>query len=521
MSAPQSPPSSSRNNLLQSLLPGPAGLLWACAAVLLGGAVLSPLWDPDLWWHLAVGQWIAENGQVPRADPFAPVGEAKPWLAHEWFFEAVLYGVYRVAREPGLVLLPALAATGTAAFCLRRAHLRGVAAVIGAPVVLLALFGTHEFWTQRPQLFTYLFLAWVLFDLQRYSDDANPSLKRVPWRLIAVVAVWANIHGAFVVAPLAAFAHLAGAGVEWFRGDTKARERVKGLALLLGALLLAGLLNPRGWNLYGHAYMYASSDWHGVSIIDWQSPDFANPKRMLFAIVVLAGLVLAGLSRGTARPSDLFLVAGFTFMALRWQRNVPLALIAAAPLCAVWLKAALARPARTAVADDSDEEEPEPPVRIALGLAHLALLGVIAVLFAAARWPCEGGTCEEKGTYPASLVQQVRAQGLPEGRGLNHFDWGGYLLWRNRGMPVYIDGRAPELDIERLHLYGRIHRVEPDWRRLLDSERVQWVLYPRNTALAQALKESGWSTAAQDEVGVLLSRPARAPAPAPSATVNE
>lgn len=498
---------------MRALLPGSSGLLWACAAVLLGAAVLAPLWDPDLWWHLAVGQWIAENGQVPRADPFAAAGQARPWLAHEWFFEVLLHGVHRVAGEPGLVLLPALAAAGTAAFCLRRAHLRGVAAVLGAPVVLVALFGTHELWTQRPQLFTYLFLAWVLCDLQRYTDDARVPeargwLSRLPWRVVAVVAVWANLHGAFVVAALAVIAHLCGAAFESLRGDAHARERVKGLGVLLLAVLLAGLLNPRGLGLYGHAFMYASSDWHGVAIVDWQSPNFADPRRMLFAAVILGAFVLAGLSRGAARAGDLLLVAGFTFMALRWQRNVPLALIAAAPLCAVWARAAF-QPAHAL--------RPEPCGKatapsVGLGLAHLGVLLAVGGLFAAARWPCTGGVCEEEGRFPSALVQQVRAEGLPlpAGRGFNHFDWGGYLLWRAPGVPVYIDGRAPELDNERLGLYGRIHRLEPGWPALLDAEGVDWVLYPRHSPLAQALGEAGWIPVRRDEVGVLLTRPAAA-----------
>ncbi len=481
------------------LLPGKGGLLLASAALLLGASVLEPLWDPDLWWHLAVGEWITESGQVPRQDPFAPPGEAKPWLAHEWLFEVVLSLAHRLGGEPLLVLMPAVAAALTAGFALLRASGRAVAATVAAPVVLVALFPTHEFWTQRPQLFTYLFLSWLLWDLQRYSDGQ----RKVPWHWAPLVALWANLHGAFVVAALAIFAHLAGAGVQWLgaaqredRGED-ARARLRGLAWLFGAVLLAGLANPRGIHLYGHAFMYASSDWHGVAIRDWLSPDFADPRRIAFALVVLAAFVTAGLTRGGARAADLFLVAGFTLMALRWQRNVPLALIAAAPLCAVWLSAALGLGKR----------EHEAPVRPLLGGLHLGVLGVLAFTFVAVRWPCEDGVCEREGSYPRALISKVRSQGLPEGRGLNHFDWGGYLLWRNPGEPVYIDGRALELDLPRLHTYGRIHRLEPGWEALLEREGVRWVLYPRKAPLTRALLAEGWTSIADDELGVLLAKP--------------
>ena len=29
--------------------------------------------DPDVWWHLKTGQYIAEHKSVPRADPFSYV----------------------------------------------------------------------------------------------------------------------------------------------------------------------------------------------------------------------------------------------------------------------------------------------------------------------------------------------------------------------------------------------------------------------------------------------------------------
>lgn len=492
---------------MRSRLPGPAGLLWVTAAVLLGAIVLEPLWDPDLWWHLAVGQWIHVHAQVPHADPFAVAGVAKPWLAHEWLFEWILYGVYRIGAERALVLLPALAAVGTAAFALGRAGSRKVPAVLGAPVVLLALMPTQDFWTQRPQLITFLLLSWLLFDLQRHAEGQRVVL----WKWLPLVAFWANVHGAFVIAPLAVGAQLAGAWVERLRppSDTSTERgsparRPRDLALLFLGTLLAGLCNPRGIHLYGHAFMYASSDWHGVAIVDWQSPNFADPRRLAFAIVILAAFVLAALSRA-ARAGDLFLIAGFTLMALRWQRNIPLALIAAAPLAAIWLHRGWQ--SRSAAATPEPEHEPT-QVSWPKGLAHLAGIVVLAILATAARWPCHGGSCERPGAFPEhALAALDHFPREPSGRLLNYFDWGGYLLWHRPGSDVYIDGRAPELDLERLHRYGRIHRVEADWRMLLDEERIARVLYPAHSALARTLEANGWNALFEDDTAVLLERP--------------
>ncbi|MFW6438233.1 MAG: hypothetical protein ACOCZ7_04385 [Armatimonadota bacterium] len=45
-------------------------LVWV---VLIYCAIVSAVWPRrtyDIWWHLAAGEWIVDNRQVPRADPF-------------------------------------------------------------------------------------------------------------------------------------------------------------------------------------------------------------------------------------------------------------------------------------------------------------------------------------------------------------------------------------------------------------------------------------------------------------------
>jgi len=44
--------------------------LYAIPAV----AVMKPIIDPDIWWHLQTGRWIIEHGAVPQTDPFSTYG---------------------------------------------------------------------------------------------------------------------------------------------------------------------------------------------------------------------------------------------------------------------------------------------------------------------------------------------------------------------------------------------------------------------------------------------------------------
>src|SRR5882757_8866974 len=61
--------------------------------------------DPDVWWHLKTGQYIAEHHSVPHVDPFAHTRGAEPWVPHEWLTEALVYELERGAGCGGLIVV--------------------------------------------------------------------------------------------------------------------------------------------------------------------------------------------------------------------------------------------------------------------------------------------------------------------------------------------------------------------------------------------------------------------------------
>jgi hypothetical protein len=45
--------------------------------------------------------------------------------------------------------------------------------------------------------------------------------------------------------------------------------------------------------------------------------------------------------------------------------------------------------------------------------------------------------------YPAQAVVYLKTHGCNSGNLFNSYNYGGYLIWKLPGMPVYIDGRMP------------------------------------------------------------------------------
>src|SRR6266481_5500809 len=52
--------------------------------------------DPDVWWHIKVGQDILRTHHFPTTDPYSFTALGTPWIAYEWLGEIALALMYRV-----------------------------------------------------------------------------------------------------------------------------------------------------------------------------------------------------------------------------------------------------------------------------------------------------------------------------------------------------------------------------------------------------------------------------------------
>jgi hypothetical protein len=71
--------------------------------------------DPGIGWHLKNGERIDALGEVPYVDPFlarpskvnpyAPVGEGRPWVSDQWLADLIFYKVFALGGWPALYAL--------------------------------------------------------------------------------------------------------------------------------------------------------------------------------------------------------------------------------------------------------------------------------------------------------------------------------------------------------------------------------------------------------------------------------
>src|SRR5438034_1047588 len=50
--------------------------------------------DPDFWWHLKIGQWMVQHGQLPSTDIFTFTATGHSWTDHEYLTEILMWLTY-------------------------------------------------------------------------------------------------------------------------------------------------------------------------------------------------------------------------------------------------------------------------------------------------------------------------------------------------------------------------------------------------------------------------------------------
>ena len=156
-------------------------------------AAFSPglLNDGDTYWHIRAGEWMIAHGAVLRVDVFSYTAAGKDWHTQEWLAEILMALSWR-AGWPGVHLLFACCAgltAGVTSFFIRK-RMDFVPALL---TVLLGLACITGSLLARPHM-----LALPLLAIWTCGLASARETERAPnWWLLAVMPLWANLHGSF------------------------------------------------------------------------------------------------------------------------------------------------------------------------------------------------------------------------------------------------------------------------------------------------------------------------------------
>src|ERR1700690_2706899 len=294
--------------------------------------------DPDLWWHIKVGQNILATHHWPTTDPFSFTVAGDPWIAYEWLGDVLLGTVAGLGGLVGLeILLFALASAVMLALyaytTLRSGNSK--AGFVTSGVLCSLAFASFSL---RPQMLGYLFLVLTLIALERFRQGK----QRSAWFLPVLFMIWINTHGSWVIGLAVLFAFLASGLVEFRLGSIQARrwnstERIRLEAILL--LALAAIpLTPYGTRLAAYPFTVASNlPLNVANILEWQPMPFNILGGKLFLAAVLAFFLAQMMAPLTLGLSEVVLLFGGIIMACLHVRFLLLFVPFGAPIFAVVL----------------------------------------------------------------------------------------------------------------------------------------------------------------------------------------
>lgn len=463
------------------------------------------LGDGDTGWHIRTGELILAAKAVPRTDPFSFSKPGAEWFAWEWLADVVLGGLHELLGLKGVVWFSGVLIAVFAVLLLRYTLWRGANPLVGLFVTFLAIGAASVHYLARPHLFTMLFLVVSLWLIE--ADLRRPD--RTVWTLVPLTVLWVNLHGGFLVL-LLCLGTVAGVRFAEALAAPDARgprlDQARRYAMLTAACAAATLVNPYGWELHRHIYLYLRSDWIKKVVNEFQSPSFRAENVLQYELLLLCGLVAAGWLVLRRRYIEVIWIGLWAHFSLQSARHIPIYAIIAAPIIAVelsrfWeeLGARCGRSSWWQALEDFCRD-------LGRGLRRTTFWPVAAALVLLALdeplgWPQDFPSSD----FPVTIVQrnEERIRGR---RVFTDDEWADYLLYRYYPeQRVFLDGRTdfygPEIGDAYLDLmYGA-----PRWAEVLAEYEFDAVLVPPKRPLAALLElDPSWESVDREEDAVLF-----------------
>jgi hypothetical protein len=443
-------------------------------------AAARPIADPDIWWHVRLGELIIDHG-IPTRETWAFTAIGRTWTPTSWLSDVAFATAHNLFGWRGLIFLK-LVLAGVLLTLVLVLVKRRAAPRLAAPVFVLTAVTLLPFLAERPQLASLILVVFLAELSWKMLHGRTPS-----WWTVAMIYFWANIHGMWVLAPIC----LLVASVAVLSDGRDFSRKVAGRGAAIAVLGVASsLITPVGPRLTvaAIAIREAASD-----VSEWQPTNLLDRYSVFFLFLFLIWVAAVSRFEPVPRSEMVWMIFVFVFSLIA-ARNIAPAAILVSPHVAHALQRLLEKRLRTMAA------APRVPAAAtaACGVAALA----VAVSLVIARPPLVDG-------LPDEILVDLRSR---EGsiRVLNSYVVGGYLT--GLGAPdvsVAIDGRTELFEPAFVHRYFRAATQMVGWRRLLRELDPDAAVIGRGTQLASELRRIGWRVTLTDDSWVLLEPPVR------------
>jgi hypothetical protein len=424
--------------------------------------VLRPLPNYDIWWMLAVGRRIVETGAFIYKDPFTFTVAGAPWSPQSYASAILFFALFKAGGMVALAALRVLLVGAMTALTLRTVRRSGADWAVASPLVVVMLVNSHSRFTDRGQLFEYVFIAWLVGFLLTSHERRGKSYYALP---VAIQLLWVQLHSSFLLGPALAGIFFASEWIAQRIAPTHALhdhdwKRVRTLVLLL---VLACVVNPNPRAFLVQPFDPAQRELLARYTLEWKSPfdpAIAAGNFHPYYEILLGVAALAVILRITTLPlAPAALLAATAYLSLQSHRFRVEFAIVAVPMIAVLLGGTSLtrrlRASRTTWA----------AVGVAVALALMGTERDRALV-----------SHDNPGLYPDAALDFVTRENIAH-RPFHSIGFGSYMLWHLYGArQTFIDGRNFNLPLHRDFLAAQ--RSEAGLRAVTEKYRLDSFILP-------------------------------------------
>jgi hypothetical protein len=429
---------------------------FACVYYIINAPAL--LGHYDLGWHLAAGDLIRERGDIPFQDPWSFTAGGKQWFNLSWLWDVIASILFQYANFSGLLLFVVTCGAIIVGY-LASVCLSSGATAIAVCISVLCACLLYPAYASYPDIYLAASpnISTMLFSVLFYGE----CLKRTRCRffLPAIMVLWANLHGGFLlgIVIVGVFGVVALLRRDWVN------FKIYGFVGI--GCVVATFINPLGWHIYeglgtvlGHFSQGYISEW-------W--PYFRNvtlPGSIPGILYILIFVTLEIRYRGPCPVEARLLSWLLLFLGLYQFRYMAFFFLFSTVPLALHLSRLLSKQANDFEIQRS---------LLGAGIAATCALPLIYMQM-----------------YPALGLPEMLSEGdvlylsthFPHARLLNHWNYGGILIFRNRGaIPVFVDGRAatayPDALLRDYFKVGQFDIDEIAWDTVLEKYQIDTVLW--------------------------------------------
>jgi hypothetical protein len=438
----------------------------------------------DLAYQIRSGDLMLRTRSVLRTDVFTFTVPGKEWLNQQWGAQVLLSAVHQLGGWIAIALLSAALSSLAFVFVFLACRRRGASTRTAALLSVAGFWVARQNLAMRPQL-----MGVVLFALTLWILAGRRASPRVLWVLPAIMVVWVNVHGSFVLVPLLL-------GLTWLEDRKESPETARTILAVGAVSLFATLANPFGPRVWAYAAAIGTNSTISRTVTEWAPPTIRGYSGIVFFASALAVTGYLVRRKEPVGWPQLLWLATFFVLALPALRGV-----------AWWgLVFPVVVAGLGARRSDADEERGSPFMNALLVTTIVAAAIIVMPLW---RGPSPTGGPGFLAQAPASLVDATEAS-VPAGSRL--FVSQTYASWFELelpSMPVFVDSRIELFPTSIWDAYLDIGSAREGWQGTLDRWEVDaLVINPdQDGALVSHIEDDpAWRSAFQDDSGYLFVR---------------